>query len=137
MRSCRSYRNVVPVRDFLAELTMAVHFAVLAFIVLGAFLAWRWPKVLLVHLPFALWGLAIATLGFPCPLTTIEDALRDREQVGFIERYLDGVLYPDEYLLASRILAAALVVTAYVVAIARWRLRSRRWSDRGTGVRPG
>ncbi|MCT2587519.1 DUF2784 domain-containing protein [Actinophytocola gossypii] len=124
-------------RAFLAELTMAVHFAVLAFIVLGAFLAWRWPKVLLVHLPFALWGLAIATLGFPCPLTTLEDALRDREQVGFIERYLDGILYPDEYLLASRILAAGLVVTAYAVAVTRWRVRSRRSNAQGTGVRPG
>lgn len=104
---------------------MAVHFAVLAFVVLGAFLAWRWPKVLLVHLPFALWGLAIATLDFPCPLTTLEDALRDREHQGFIERYLDGVLYPDEYLTLSRILAAALVLTAYTGAIVRWRRGTR------------
>jgi Protein of Unknown function (DUF2784) len=109
----------------LAELTMAVHFAVLAFIVLGAFLAWRWPRLLLVHLPFALWGLAIATLNFPCPLTTLEDALRDREHQSFVERYLDGVLYPDQYLLLSRVLAAALVLTAYTGAIIRWRTRTK------------
>jgi hypothetical protein len=125
------------VRAFLADLTMAVHFAVLAFIVLGAFLAWRWPKLLLVHLPFALWGLAIATLGWTCPLTTLEDTLRDREQTGFIERHIDGVLYPDDHLLTARVVAATLVLTAYTVAIARWRVSSRRWSGRGTGVRPG
>ena len=110
----------------LAELTMAVHFAVLAFIVLGAFLAWRWPRLLLVHLPFALWGLAIATLNFPCPLTTLEDTLRDREQQGFIERYVDGVLYPGEYLVLSRVLAATLVLTAYTGAIIIWRHRRTR-----------
>ncbi|GAB3454812.1 DUF2784 domain-containing protein [Actinophytocola sediminis] len=111
--------------SLLAELTMAVHFAVLAFIVFGAFLAWRWPRLLLVHLPFALWGLAIATLNFPCPLTALEDSLRDRAQVGFIERYVDGVLYPDQYLVLSRVLAAALVLIAYTGAIVRWRARAR------------
>lgn len=125
MTSSRWSRNVGVVASLLAEIVMAVHFAVLAFIVLGAFLAWRWPALLLVHLPFALWGLAIATLGFPCPLTTLEDSLRDREQVGFIERYVDGVLYPDQYLVASRVVAAALVVIAYTGAIVRWRRKAR------------
>ncbi|MPZ79509.1 MAG: DUF2784 family protein [Actinophytocola sp.] len=100
---------------------MAVHFAVLAYIVLGAFLAWRWPRSIFVHLPFALWGLGIATLGFGCPLTLLEDALRDRETgPGFIERYLDGVLYPDGYLALTRVLAAALVVTGYTGTVLRW-----------------
>jgi Protein of Unknown function (DUF2784) len=114
------------VANALAELTMAVHFAVLAFIVLGAFLAWRWPWLLLVHIPFALWGLAIATLGFRCPLTDLEDALRGTTtEEGFIERHIDNVLYPGEYLLLSRVLAAALVLTAYTGAIIRWRRRTR------------
>jgi Protein of Unknown function (DUF2784) len=123
------------VANALAEVTMAVHFAVLAFIVLGAFLAWRWPRLLLVHIPFALWGLAIATLGFRCPLTDLEDALRGTTtEAGFIERHIDGILYPDEYLLLSRILAATLVITAYTGAIIRWRrANSRRSSGLGTG----
>lgn len=112
----------------LAELTMAVHFAVLAYIVLGAFLAWRWPRSIFVHLPFALWGLGIATLGRTCPLTTLEDSLRDRSGPGFIERYLDGVLYPDEYLTLSRVVAACLVVAGYAGTVLVWQRRHRRVS---------
>lgn len=104
-----------------AELTMALHFAVLVFIVFGAYLAWRWPRLLLVHLPFALWGLGIATLEFPCPLTTLEDHLRGRSGPGFIERYVDGVLYPDEYLTQARVLAAAVVIVGYAGALLLWR----------------
>lgn len=117
---------------FFAELTMAVHFLVLAFIVFGAFLAWRWPKALLVHLPFALWGLGIATLNFPCPLTALENHLRGQpgHTDGFIAEYVDGVLYPDSYLLESRLIAAALVVTAYAGTLILLRRRVVR-SDRG------
>lgn len=109
----------------LAELTMALHFAVLAYIVFGAYPAWWRPKLLLVHLPFALWGLGIATLGFICPLTLLEDHLRGRSGPGFIERYLDGVLYPGEYLVLSRVLAAAVVVIGYAGAVALWHRRRR------------
>lgn len=102
---------------------MAVHFAVLAFIVFGAYLAWRRPRLLLAHLPFALWGLGIATLEFPCPLTTVEDHLRGRAGPGFIERHVDGVLYPDEYLTLARVVAAAVVVVGYLGAVLRWHRR--------------
>ena len=108
-----------------ATAVMAVHFLVLAYIVLGAFLAWRWPRALLVHVPFLLWGLGIVFLGFVCPLTELENWLRGRngDPDGFIAQYLDGVLYPDEYLVASRALAAAVVVVAYVGAIVKWHHR--------------
>ena len=107
----------------LATTVMVVHFAVLAYIVLGAFLAWRWPRALLVHVPFLLWGLGIVFLGFVCPLTELENHLRGQSGYtdGFIAQYLDGVLYPDEYLVLSRVLAAALVLLAYAGAIIRWR----------------
>jgi Protein of Unknown function (DUF2784) len=98
---------------------MAVHFVVLAYIVLGAYLAWRWPRLIFVHLPFALWGLGIATLGFTCPLTALEDRLRDRTTgPGFI-----GVLYPDQYLALSRIVAATVVVVGYAGAVILWHRR--------------
>lgn len=109
--------------ELLAELTMALHFAVLVFIVFGSYLAWRWPKLIFVHLPFALWGLGIATLGFTCPLTELEDRLRDRDGPGFIERYVDGVLYPEEYLGLVRVLAAVVVVVGYAGTLLLWRRR--------------
>ena len=111
----------------LAELTMAVHFLVLAYIVFGAYLAWWRPKLIFVHVPFALWGLGVATLDFFCPLTWLEDRFRAREDgPGFIERYVDGVLYPSEHLVAARIVAAVVVVVGYVGAVLVWRRRRVR-----------
>lgn len=127
----------------LAEITMVVHFAALAYIVLGAFLAWHWPKTILIHLPFALWGLAIVTLNFECPLTPVEDYFRAQagqadSAEGFIARYIDGVLYPEQYLTEARLVAAGVVVVGYAGAIVAWRRASRRrWSDQETGALPG
>jgi hypothetical protein len=111
-----------------ADAVMVVHFLVLAYIVFGAFLAWPWPRALLVHVPFLLWGLGIVFLGFVCPLTELENSLRGPGvEDGFIARYLDGVLYPDEYLVLSRVLAGVVVVVAYVGTIVRLRtLRTLR-----------
>jgi hypothetical protein len=69
--------------------------------------------------------LRIATLGFSCALTLLENDLRDRSGPGFIERYLDGVLYPDEYLTLSRMLAATVVVVGYTGVLVRWQRRRR------------
>jgi hypothetical protein len=112
----------------LATAVMALHFLVLAYIVLGAFLAWRWPRALFLHVPFLLWGLGIVFLGFVCPLTELENWLRGRDgdPEGFIAEYLDGVLYPDEYLVASRVLAAVVVAVSYAGAIVAWRRRLTR-----------
>lgn len=109
----------------LATAVMAVHFLVLAYIVAGAFLAWRWPRALFVHVPFLLWGAGIVFLGFVCPLTELENWLRGRDgdPDGFIAEYLDGVLYPDGYLVMARVFAAAVVVVSYAGAVVVWRRR--------------
>jgi chloramphenicol 3-O-phosphotransferase len=123
----------------LATAVLAVHFLVLAHIVLGAFLAWRWPRALLVHVPFVLWGLGIVLLGFVCPLTELENWLRGRggNPDGFIAEYLDGVLSPDEYLVASRVLAGVAVVVSYVGAIVAWRRRRAASGPRFPAYRRG
>jgi hypothetical protein len=110
----------------LVELTIALHFVVLAYIVFGAYLAWWRPKLIFVHLPFALWGLGIVALDFVCPLTLLEDRLRGHAGPGFIEEHIDGVLYPSEYLVQARIVAAAVVVVGYVGAVVVWRRRRVR-----------
>lgn len=109
----------------LATAVLVVHFIVLAFIVLGGFLAWRWPRALYLHVPFLLWGLGIVFLGFVCPLTELENHLRGAAgyEDGFLAQYLDGVLYPENYLVASRVFAGLLVVVSYVGVFLRLRRR--------------
>lgn len=63
--------------------------------------------------------------GSCAPLTELENSLRGPgHEDGFIARYLDGVLYPDEYLVLSRVLAGVVVVAGYVGAIVRLRRRA-------------
>ena len=83
----------------LADLVLILHFAFIAFAVLGA-LAWlRWHLAPLVHLPALAWGVAIELVHGACPLTPLENALRRAAgdpgyAGGFIERYLGALIYP-------------------------------------------
>jgi hypothetical protein len=113
----------------LGELVMLLHFAFLAFVAVGGFLAWRRPQLLPAHLAAAAWGLVSATVGVACPLTGWEDALRRRAGQdglarGFIDTYLTGVVYPEEHLLAVQVLVGALVVTSWIGFAVRARGRS-------------
>ena len=92
---------------FLADAVMLIHFGFLAFVALGGFMAWRRRWVLIPHLVAVVWGALTVTVGLVCPLTSWEDALRrlgdeDGLPRGFIDTYLTGVVYPQEYLPAAR-----------------------------------
>lgn len=102
----------------LADLTMIVHFAFIAFLPVGALLAWRWPRLIWLHVPAVGWGIAIITLGFSCPLTPLEQYFRRLAGVrgyegGFVDRYLEDVIYPGELTPLLRVLAAVAVVGGY------------------------
>jgi len=58
------------------------HLAFVAFMVLGALLVLRWPKLAWVHLPAACWGVLIEFAGWICPLTPLENTLRVRGGAG-------------------------------------------------------
>ena len=82
-----------------AEIVILFHFAFVAFVVLGALLALRWPRVALIHVPAALWGAATELFGIVCPLTPLEQRLwRLAGEAGyagdFVEHYLTSILYP-------------------------------------------
>lgn len=83
----------------LADALVVVHLAFVAFVVAGGALVLRWPRLAWVHVPAALWGAAIALGGYVCPLTPLENALREAGggtayTTGFIEHYVVPVLYP-------------------------------------------
>jgi hypothetical protein len=101
-----------------AELVMVVHFGVLVFLVVGGFLAWRWPKLLYAHLAMATWGLLIVLFPLACPLTWLENEFRAAAgqpelASGFIDTYIDGVLYPDSAARLVQVLVALVVLTSW------------------------
>ena len=82
-----------------ADLVVLLHFLFICFVVAGGLLALKWPRVLFLHLPAALWGMLIEFYGWICPLTPLEQYFRIRAgsagySVGFIEHYLLPVIYP-------------------------------------------
>jgi hypothetical protein len=116
------------VAHFLADVTVAVHIVALLFIGLGGFLAWRWPKVIFVHVFFAIWGVLVNVTPIPCPLTAAEDFFRHQQGLGdlpggFNAYYLYDTVVPRSLLPVVAVVALALVVFSYVGAYVRWRHR--------------
>ena len=85
----------------LADFVLVLHFAFLAFVLLGGLLVlWR-PILAWLHLPAVLWGAAIEFKGWICPLTPLENRLRTLGgeagyETSFIERYVLPIVYPAE-----------------------------------------
>ena len=111
-------------------LTVALHAVFLCYLVVGGFLAWRWPATIGLHIAAVVWGAASLTVGLPCPLTDLERYARagaglgELPPAGFIDHYLTGVLYPAEWATAIQVLAFVAVVVSWVGLSIRSRRRS-------------
>ena len=83
----------------LADLVVISHFAFILFVVFGALAAWRWQWMPYVHLPAMAWGAATEFFAIVCPLTYLENYLRNLGgeaglETSFIEHYLVPIVYP-------------------------------------------
>ena len=113
----------------LAEGTMIVHFAFLAYVVGGGFLAWRWPRAVWPHLVLAGWGLSTLVFHQDCPLSLLENWARRHagepglKHHGFIETYLTGVVYPARDLWLVQLLAAVVIAVSWAGVLVRRRRR--------------
>jgi hypothetical protein len=116
----------------IASLLVLLHLAFVGFVVLGALLVLRWPRLGWIHLPCALWGALIEFAGWVCPLTPLENRFRQLGGQtgyagGFVDHYLLPVLYPQNLTRPVQVALGTLVLV--LNAAAYWRLRSRRASD--------
>jgi uncharacterized protein DUF2784 len=99
----------------LANAVAVLHAALVLFMLTGALLALRRPRLARVHAPVALAVLTVNLAGAPCPLTTVELALRERAGAapydgGFLGHFLFGPLGLD-------VRSAAVQVGMYSVAL--------------------
>lgn len=82
--------------NFLADFVVLIHFGFILFVVAGGFLVIKWPKISWIHLPAALWGALIEFFGWICPLTPLENSLRQTgSDQGFVETYILSLIYPE------------------------------------------
>ncbi|HLW11239.1 MAG TPA: DUF2784 domain-containing protein [Casimicrobiaceae bacterium] len=112
------------------DAALLLHFAFIAFVMLGALLAIRWQWIIVAHVPAVAWGAFIEATGGICPLTPIENRLRTETGLpsyggGFIEHYLMRIIYPDGLTRATQYVLAGVVIVVNG-AIYGWLLYRRR-----------
>jgi len=120
--------------SLLADAVLLFHLAFILFAILGSLLLWRFPRLIRLHLPAAIWAGVIELAGFVCPLTPLENHLRRLSgeigySGGFIERYLLPVIYPHDLSRDLQVglgLGVILInVVAYALLLRRTRLHER------------
>jgi hypothetical protein len=113
----------------LADVVLVAHLGFVLFVVFGGVLVLRWRWVRWLHLPAVAWGAAVEFAGWICPLTPLEDRLREQAgshgyQSDFVSRYLLPALYPEGLTRTAQI-ALGLMVLSLNVAIYAFVLRRR------------
>ena len=101
-----------------ADLVVVIHIAFMLFVVTGPLLAHRRPRLAVVHAPAIAWAVASITTGLSCPLTALEKLLRRLAGEGaygggFVDRYLEGVVYPESLTPLLQAMACLAVVAGY------------------------
>lgn len=116
----------------LADAVMLLHGLFILFVLVGAALVWRWPRLAWLHLPAVAWAAWITWTGWICPLTPLENTLRhaagqEGYADGFIEHYLLGLIYPEGLTrgvqVGAGVFVAVLNGALYALLVRRWRSR--------------
>ncbi|RWA48960.1 hypothetical protein AU476_31445 [Cupriavidus sp. UYMSc13B] len=120
----------MPITAWLADLVVIMHGLFILFVVAGGLLVLRWPRVAWLHLPAAVWGVLIEWSGWICPLTPLENTLRQTAgqagySGGFVERYLLPLIYPAGLTPAVQLWLGLVVLGVNVAVYALWWRRRR------------
>lgn len=115
----------------LADVVALTHAAFVVFVVLGGLLVLRWHRLAWLHVPAAIWGVLIEYRGWICPLTPLENMLRERAGLsgyagGFVEHYVLRALYPSGLARDMQWVLGTLVLLINAVAYGSLWLRRHR-----------
>jgi Protein of Unknown function (DUF2784) len=113
----------------LADFVLLAHLAFVAFVVIGGAAVLRWPRLAWVHLPTVIWAVLIEYAGWICPLTPLENALRQAGGEvayagGFFDHYVILVLYPVGLTRGVQVVLGSLLLLLNTLAY--WQLARRR-----------
>jgi hypothetical protein len=112
----------------LADAVVVAHFAFVVFVAVGSLLVPHRPALILLHVPALVWAVGIVTVGYECPLTALENHLRrlggeHAYPGGFVDHYIENVLYPQRMTPLLLTLAGVTVVVGYAATLADRRRR--------------
>ena len=107
-------RQILPYNS-LADLVVIIHFLFVLFVLLGGFFVLWKSSVARYHIPAVFWGASIEFLGWICPLTPLENLLREKGgvagyNVGFVEHYIVPILYPASLTRQQQIILGIIVL---------------------------
>ncbi len=117
-----------------ADGVVLLHLGFILFVLLGALLVLRWRWLVFVHLPAVAWGASVELMHWYCPLTPLENHLRQAAgqagySGGFVEHYLIPLIYPagltPQIQLGLGTLVLLVNAAAYLWLLCRLRRRSR------------
>lgn len=117
--------------EIAADLIVLLHFAFILFVVLGGFFALKWRRLAWLHVPAAIWGALIEFTGGICPLTPLENLLRQASgspayPSGFIEHYILPVIYPADLTREFQLVLGLGVVVLNAVVYSVWFARRKK-----------
>lgn len=112
---------------------VVAHFAFIGYLVVGGFVALRWPRTIFLHIVAVVWGVGSLSLHLQCPLTDLERWARARAGIaplpsdGFIAHYITGVLYPADAVGVVEAVVFTVVIVSWALlayAVVKGRRRS-------------
>jgi hypothetical protein len=117
--------------DALANAVLALHLAFIVFVVLGAALSWRFPRLRWLHFAALAWAAFIEFSGAICPLTPLENRLRrlaggEGYGGGFIAHYLTPIIYPQGLTREWQVALGAAVIVINLAAYAAIHYAGRK-----------
>jgi hypothetical protein len=117
----------------LADAVLLAHLAFVAFVVIGGAAVLRWRRLAWVHVPAVISAVPIEYAGWICPLTPLENALRQAGGEagyagGFIDHHVGLALYPAGLTRGVQVVLGSLVLVLNTLAY--WQVARRRRGPR-------
>lgn len=117
----------------LADAVVLIHLAFIIFVVTGAWFSRIVHWLPCCHIPTVIWGAYVELTGTVCPLTPLENTLRNLAgdttySVSFVEKYLLPIIYPADLTREVQLSLGVGVILLNVVGYA-WLLYSRRFNS--------
>jgi len=120
--------------EIAAVAVLALHLAWILWVILGAL--WTRGRLWLAafHMASLVWGIAVETGPWPCPLTMAEQFFESRVGIlpwrgSFLLHWLDKIVYPN----VSALLLTVCGVAVCIVNLGIYLFRYRCWRRRQTG----